>query len=165
MLGLFDTDAEIVNSDLFYASKLHKRILRQFPKLVWVIRSLIDEPAQTIAYQKKFLRTKTNEILVALGLRKEAEPDEIVRDLSPIMAKVEHAYHKHVIRPFNGHVTLFRAKKRPYFVADSSFLGWKKYALKGVTVYEVPGDHKTMFEASHAQETARIIQKALNESA
>ena len=164
LLGLFDTNAEIVNSQVFDARNVSKRIRRQFPKLLWVIRSLVQEPAQTLAYQGSFLRRKINEISRAIGLRREAEPDETVWDLSPAMAKVENAHQKHVIRPFDGHVTLFRAQKRPYFVVDFTYLGWKKYALKGVTVFEVPGDHKTMFEASHARETARIIQKALDES-
>ncbi len=164
LLGLFDTDAEIITTQVFNANNLAKRIRRQFPKLLWVIRSFVEDPAQTVAYQKSFFKRKANEILSAIGLRKEPKPGDTLGDLSPIMAKVENAYQKHVIRPFDGHVTLFRAQKRPYFVADFTFLGWKKYALKGVTVYEVPGDHKTMFEASHDQETARIIQKALNES-
>ena len=165
LLGLFDTDAEIITSQVFDASNLAKRIRRQFPKLLWVIRSLIEDPAQTIAYQKSFFKRKANEILGTFGLRKKPEPSDTMGDLSPIVAKVENAYQKHVIRPFDGHVTLFRANKRPYFVADFVFLGWKKYALKGVTVYEVPGDHKTMFDMAHDLETARIVQKALNESA
>ena len=165
LLGLFDTDAEIITTQVFDASTLYKRIRRQFPKLLWVIRSFVEDPAQTVAYQKSFFKRKANEILSTIGLRKEPEPSDALGDLSPIVMKVENAYQQHVIRPFDGHVTLFRAKKRPYFVADFVFLGWKKYALKGVTVYEVPGDHKTMFEASHDQETARIIQKALDESA
>ncbi|MPR35961.1 amino acid adenylation domain-containing protein [Salmonirosea aquatica] len=164
LLGILDTDTEIVTSHLLDASNLYKRIRRQFPKLIWVIRSFIHDPAHTIAYQKKFYRRKITEILEAIGLREKSKPDDMLYYLAPIKANLEKAYEKHIIRPFDGHVTLFRARKRSYFVMDFAFLGWKKYALKGVTVYEVPGNHNTMFHAPNDQETARIIQAALNES-
>ncbi|GHB61491.1 non-ribosomal peptide synthetase [Persicitalea jodogahamensis] len=166
LLGLLDTDAEIINSQVLDASNLYKRIRRQFPKLIWVIRSFIRDPAQTVAYQKSFFKRKFKEFGEAVGLREKPKPDSaILHHLDQIEFISENAYQKHIIRPFEGQVTLFRAQKRPYFVADFVFLGWKQFALKGVKIYEVPGDHKTMFEALHAQETAQIIQTALNESA
>ena len=164
LLGLLDTDAEIVTSQMFNAGNLYKRIRRQFPKLIWVIRSFIHDPAHTIAHQEKFFRRKYTEFVEAIGLRKESKPNDVLHHLAQMKISVENAYEKHTIRPFNGHVTLFRAQKRSYFVADFAFLGWKKYALKGVTIYDVPGDHGSMFGASHDQETARIIQRALDES-
>ncbi|WP_373514970.1 amino acid adenylation domain-containing protein [Persicitalea sp.] len=165
LLGLLDTDAEIINSQVLDASNLYKRIRRQFPKLIWVIRSFIRDPAQTVAYQKSFFKRKFTELVKVAGLREESKPDDdVLHHLDRITIVSENAYQKHIIRPFDGQVTLFRAKKRPYFVADFTFLGWKQFALKGVKIYEVPGDHKTMFEDSHAQGTARIIQKALTES-
>lgn len=164
LLGILDTDTEIVTSNLLDANNLYKRIRRQFPKLLWVIRSFIHDPAHTIAYQKKFYKRKSAEFAVAIGLREESKPDDMLLHLAPIKEKLESAYEKHVIRPFDGHVTLFRAKKRSYFVVDFTFLGWKKYALRGVTICEVPGDHNTMFDAPNDEETARIIQTALNES-
>ena len=100
----------------------------------------------------------------SVGLREKSMPDPLLQHLAPIREKLETAYEEHIIRPFDGHVTLFRAQQRSYFVVDFEFLGWKKYALKGVTVYEVPGSHNTMFDAPNDQGTARIIQKALNES-
>lgn len=59
-------------------------------------------------------------------------------------------------------VHLFRAKERIYFVNDFHYLGWRHYALKGVKVYEVPGDHKTMLLHPNAKEFARALQTALD---
>ena len=45
---------------------------------------------------------------------------------------------------------------------DPRYLGWKEYAAKGVVVYRVPGNHKTMFEDPNARELARQLQEALH---
>ncbi len=164
LIGMLDTDAEIVLPNAFDANNVFKRIRRQFPKLLWLIRSFISDPAQTTAYQKGFFLRKVNDLKKVMGIAKEPESNDELGDLSLIKAKVVDAYRNYSIKPFDGHVTLFRAKKRPYFVVDFVFLGWRKYALKGVTIYEMPGDHATMFDASNDQETAQIIQRALDES-
>lgn len=164
VLGILDTDAEIVTSQLLDATNLYKRIRRQFPKGKWLISSFLRNPAQTISYQKLYFARKINELLTTIGLRNEPEPDETLRHMMQIREKLESAYEKYILRPFDGHMVLFRARKRVYFVVDFAFLGWKKYALKGVTVHEVPGDHSTMFDVKNAQETAQVIQAALIES-
>ncbi|WP_133299933.1 MULTISPECIES: thioesterase domain-containing protein [Larkinella] len=57
---------------------------------------------------------------------------------------------------------LFRAKKRSYYLDDFEFLGWKPFALKGVTIYEVPGDHFNLFTTPNDKEFARILQEVLD---
>jgi thioesterase domain-containing protein len=64
--------------------------------------------------------------------------------------------------PFNNFVFLFKAKKRLYYVNDFKYLGWRKYAKKGVKVFEVPGDHITMLQQPYVSEFGRILQGALD---
>ncbi|MGA0557670.1 non-ribosomal peptide synthetase [Larkinella sp. VNQ87] len=159
MVIMLDTDAEIITSKSLTTSTLYKRLRRQYPKLKWLIGSFFTNPAETVAYQKLYLTRRINGLLIALGLREK--PTEVPLQMSGIYEKQECAYRNYVLRPFNGHVVLLRADKRVYFVMDFTFLGWKKYALQGVTVYEVSGDHRTMFDAPNDQKTARVIQEAL----
>ena len=78
--------------------------------------------------------------------------------------KHEIAFQKYRMKPYDGVIDVFKAKKRLYFVKDRAFLGWKKYARQGVRIHNVPGDHKEMLLPPNDQEFARILQKALDQS-
>ncbi len=45
--------------------------------------------------------------------------------------------------PYNGSIDLFRVNSRMYFLDDPVYLGWKPYALQGIEIHEISGDHKT----------------------
>jgi len=64
--------------------------------------------------------------------------------------------------PYDGVIDLFKAKFRIYFVDDSRYLGWKKYALKGVRVHNVPGDHENMLLPPNDKVFAQTLQRALD---
>ncbi|GAB3335658.1 hypothetical protein GCM10027299_44870 [Larkinella ripae] len=163
MLGILDTDAEIVTSKILDARNLNKRIRRQYPKLKWLVHSFLRDPAQTIAYQKNYLLRRIDALLTTVGLREVPKPEEALLPIEYIRERLEGAYKKYILKPFDEEVVLFRSQKRVYFIMDFAFLGWKKYARRDVTVYEVPGDHSTMFDALNATETARVIQTALDD--
>jgi hypothetical protein len=40
-------------------------------------------------------------------------------------------------------VLTFPGKKQNVFPDDLVYLGWKPYALQGIEVHEISGDHKT----------------------
>jgi thioesterase domain-containing protein len=66
------------------------------------------------------------------------------------------------MQPYDGIIDLFKANDRLYFVDDIKYLGWKKYALKGVRVHDVPGDHQYMLLPPNDKEFARTLQRALD---
>jgi len=41
---------------------------------------------------------------------------------------------------------------------------WKKYANKGVNLYDVPGKHSSIFAPPHDVEFAKILQNTLNKN-
>ncbi|MNR66980.1 hypothetical protein D3C85_1907390 [compost metagenome] len=59
-------------------------------------------------------------------------------------------------------MTLFCVEKRLYYLDDKVFLGWDKFALKGVKIHEVPGDHKTFLLPPNDQKFAQILQTVLD---
>ncbi|RZJ52161.1 MAG: hypothetical protein EOO44_12710 [Flavobacterium sp.] len=73
------------------------------------------------------------------------------------------AYNNYKLKPLPIHVDLFRVKKRLYFLDDLKYLGWTTYAEKGVSVHEVPGDHKTFLFEPNVKMFAEILQRTLNQ--
>jgi amino acid adenylation domain-containing protein len=164
LLAIFDTDACALQTHRSKLGRLVWKISRQFPKMIWVGKSMIERPSQTIAYQQEFFRYKANVLMQRFGLaskpKSTIEPDHLTR----IMEKHDLAFHKYVMHPYDGIVDLFRATKRLYFVDDFHFLGWKKYALQGVRVHDVPGDHETIMHSPNVEILANELQQALNKS-
>jgi len=65
-----------------------------------------------------------------------------------------------VYRPnvYAGRVTLFRATDNPQRVNE----GWGKLAAGGLEVYDVPGDHHSIFKRPHVQVLAECLNLAMN---
>jgi len=163
MLAMFDTNAQ--ESEYHYSAmrKLGLKVLRQFPKAVWFTRSLLRNPADTIRYQQDHAKRIWGSLMRRVGLQYEPPQEEAGFDLiSHIVEKHETAYLHYTMKPYDGVIDLFKAQTRLYFVEDSRFLGWKKFARKGVRVHNVPGDHKMMMLPPNDKTFAKVLQKALD---
>ena len=158
MLGIFDTVALDMGARKRMIDRLAYKIKRQFPKLVWITRSFFKQPLKTWRYQFQLLRN----VPWKMGLLREDPPQGLYARFSKINEKHQQAFNNYRLRPFEGRVHLFRANTNLYFMDDPRYLGWKEYAAKGVVVYRVPGNHKTMFEDPNARELARQLQEALH---
>jgi thioesterase domain-containing protein len=166
MLGMFDTNAE--ESTLHYSltDKLSRKAARQLPKLAWVVQSLIEKPIATLRYQQQYVEGQIKSLLKVTGnptseSKADAGPDHMDR----IIEKHEIAYQNYRLKPYDGTVDLFKAQIRHYFVDDRKYLGWKKYALKGVRVHDVPGDHGQMLQPPNDRYFAQALQWALDNDA
>jgi thioesterase domain-containing protein len=40
-------------------------------------------------------------------------------------------------------------------------MGWKPYALKGVNIHKIPGEHNTIFKAPNDKKFAQELQRCL----
>jgi thioesterase domain-containing protein len=80
---------------------------------------------------------------------------------------------KYQMNPYDGEILVFYAKERHYFsdwnrgilykkmsVSDDRKYSWKKY-VKSVKVYEIDGEHSTIFDPKNAAEFSRILQQHL----
>ncbi|AQG80773.1 non-ribosomal peptide synthetase [Spirosoma montaniterrae] len=162
MLAMFDTDAQALAAQHTKGARLIWRIGRQFPKLLWVLRSFIKHPKETIDYQKNYFIWRFKDFGEKLGLYKEELPEGELAHMDRIMAKHEAAFNNYALRPYNGTLDLFRAMTRLYFVDDYTHLGWREFALKGVRVHDVPGDHETIMNPPNDVALAKALQKALD---
>jgi amino acid adenylation domain-containing protein len=66
------------------------------------------------------------------------------------------------IAPYEIAVELFRAEIRSFYLDDFEYMGWKPYALKGVNIHKIPGEHNTIFKEPNDKLFARILQDCLN---
>ena len=54
--------------------------------------------------------------------------------------------------------------ERPYFLDDFKFLGWLEYAVNGLDVFDIPGDHVTMFTEPTCAILTKEIESALQKA-
>lgn len=161
MLGLFDTDVFNAENDLSFGKRITKKILRQFPKFLWIAKSFIANPKHVINYQFVSLRRRFREFfhLHTTAVAPGTEP------YYHLMDKINAIHHKALynyrLEKCTEKIVLFKAIERPYFVDDFDFLGWQKYAMNGLDVYHIPGDHVTMFTEPNCKILAKEIETAL----
>jgi thioesterase domain-containing protein/acyl carrier protein len=162
MLAIFDTDAETAAYKRDWKKVLPRKIKRQVPKLLFIARSMFTQPVSTVKYQYTILSKKINEFCYTLGIKDKPQLAGVNRTIRIIDETNLRAFKNYELAPFNDKVYLFKAKTRMYFVDDFEYLGWTNYAQKGVAVYEVPGDHRTMFLPPNVSELGRLLQHALD---
>ncbi|RYF71772.1 MAG: non-ribosomal peptide synthetase, partial [Cytophagaceae bacterium] len=64
--------------------------------------------------------------------------------------------------PADLEVHLFRATIQTFYMDDYDFYGWRDFAMKGVHVYDVPGEHSYIFAPPNDKEFARKLQAVLD---
>lgn len=155
ILGMLDTYAKIPVTKTKLALYAQKS-WRQFKKAAFFGRSFVTRPAQTYRYQKLILKRKFDKNFA------ETE-DEQVYDYSPeVIEAYDSAYNNYVMQPLNVAIDLFRVKERIYYLDDPDYLGWKRYAGKGVHVHSIPGDHKTFLIPPNSGVLATILQDVVD---
>ncbi|MBB5637385.1 amino acid adenylation domain-containing protein [Pedobacter cryoconitis] len=161
MLGIFDTNAKNLDFHGSTAQVFLERLKKQLPKFWWISRSLLRNPVPTLKYQAEVFKHK---FLYLFGQKTEQNEEKggIYEIMRRIDEKYDIAYKNYKLTPFDEKIHLFRARDNVYFVEDYKYLGWQKYAMKGVEVHDVKGDHKTMLLAPYDKEFARKLQEVLD---
>jgi len=160
-IGIMDTYA---GNNYYPDSKLtraFRKILRQFYKIPFFAKSFIKTPKEIINYQKLIIKRKINKLrhtnaVIANGVLSDYDVE--------IYKKYDKAINDYVLTPFDTEITLFRVEKRLYYLDDRVYLGWNNFALKGVKIKNIPGDHKTFLEPPNDKKFANIIQHAMDDA-
>ena len=83
---------------------------------------------------------------------------------SPAMEVFEHSLRAllaYQVKPYPGHLTLFRAQNGSPRIHAEALGGWEGVAAGGVDVVEVPGSHNTMLEPPHVRALGEAISRCL----
>ncbi|MDB5116001.1 MAG: amino acid adenylation domain protein [Mucilaginibacter sp.] len=162
-IGVFDTYVRKRVKTGNKLQKVQKKIFRQFHKIPFFVNSFLKYPKETMQYQLIIIRAKF------LNLFSHYNPDAgvDVSLFSDYERGIYDAYNKaldnYTLTPFNMKINLFRVEKRLYYLDDLEYLGWNNFALKGVDVHQVSGDHHTLMHSPNDKKIAAIIQKILND--
>jgi amino acid adenylation domain-containing protein len=97
----------------------------------------------------------------------DAWTDQHVADLPTHIGKVVRAHSLAVrnyrLQHYPGHVTVFRAASQMFFTSHYRDQGWGMFA-ESVSVYKVPGSHKTMIAEPHVRVLAERLGTCLREA-
>lgn len=164
VLAVFDTNSENVDYIKGVKRNFSKKVVRQVPKFFFIAKTFAQQPKATLQYQGAYFTKKLKGLTSKAGITKKPVLTPYFANLNRIAEKHFIAFKNYNFQPFDDVLHLFKAKKRMYFVDDFKSLGWQKWAKKGVKVYEVPGDHKTIFEQPNVAALAEKLQQVLDEN-
>ena len=101
----------------------------------------------------------SKEIMISKG-----ERHELPKYLHNVHRANRRAGKKYITKPYNGCVHLFKANHQTFFIVDPVNYGWGPYALGGVVIHEIPGEHSSTFAPPNDKYFASILQKSLDET-
>tara|TARA_R110002096_G_scaffold68159_5_gene164802 strand:- start:39240 stop:43250 length:4011 start_codon:yes stop_codon:yes gene_type:complete len=161
MVGLFDT---VIEPHFYHNTPLRKKLAlrayrykRRFYFLKEMTKSWKNFKFH-INQKKKFMLTKnleTKNFNTDQDLLKHQEFLKTESIIQPIKSR-------YYITPLEIEVDLFRAEEKIGYVDDSIFMRWKKFALKGLNIHKIPGNHDTILSSQHIKEVASVFQNILD---
>lgn len=163
LLAMFDTNLQEPTHQYRGTKKFNIKLARQFKKLAFRVSTLFTQPVNTFSYLKNEYTIEFMFFLKRLGIIKEYHPENLPEYMQDIADELYTAFNSYKVKPAHVKIDLFKAGKRLYYVDEPKLLGWGKYALDGVQTYNVPGDHKDMFEVDNSKVFAKALQTRLNE--
>jgi amino acid adenylation domain-containing protein len=159
MLGIIDTYAGSNSIPEPVFTRVIKKIRRQFNKIPFFAKSFINNPLETILYQWIVFKYKIQMTFVSNSVIAK----EVLTARQMLIYKIyDTARAKYLLTPIDTKITLFRVKKRLYYLDDLIYLGWKPFTTKTVEIHEIPGDHKTFLYPPNDVEFANVVQNALD---
>lgn len=156
-IGAVDTYISTNKKNESLASRAVKKVVRQQKKLVFFSKQFVNNPLETVNYQLSWAKNTVGDLI---NSAKVIPPKTIEDKINQVYMD---AFEDYEMKPYNGKIWLFKATKRLYFLDDPIYLGWKPFALKGVNIKDIPGDHATFYQAPNDKLSAKIFQDALDE--
>ncbi|QJD80156.1 non-ribosomal peptide synthetase [Spirosoma rhododendri] len=163
MLAMFDTYVYEARQYDSWLRKMSGNMLVSLKTRFYVLTQLKDDPQHTLLVKTESLKRKISQ----LYRRVKYDEDHLkvfLGNYYDVYQKSQAAYTKYVLVPHQVRIDLFRAKERIFYMHDFEFLGWKPFALKGVTVHEVPGNHNSLFDPPNDKSFARTLQNVLDKA-
>ena len=72
---------------------------------------------------------------------------------------------EYTIKPFTGKLALYKAMDGMIGSANDPYMGWKKYCSdENLEVFQVPGNHDTMFKEPHVETLACVLKEQMGKA-
>ncbi len=169
MLVMFDpytmAEKEIIHPS--FNGVIKQSISKISLKIEFEMFLLLKHPKQDWQYRIEKVKS-------IIGVNNETKPGDMELESFNKVSKVfETAIQGYKMKHYDGDVLVFYAKEHYYFtdrnkgilykrmhISNDTKNSWKKHA-RYVEIYEIEGEHSTMFELNHAAELAEILQSYL----
>ncbi|WP_121810359.1 non-ribosomal peptide synthetase [Mucilaginibacter kameinonensis] len=161
MVAMFDTYADRSDINDSKAKKIVDKTTLRAKQFAHSFVLLAEDPKRTIEYKGLMLKRQMIKLYWKVFKPNQKREGFFAYD-NEIDEASEKALRNYVLKPLNITLDLFRAKKRTFYMEDFEFLGWKPFAIKGVNVHEIPGEHNTIFAPPNDKEFAEVLQKCLD---
>ncbi len=161
MLAVFDTYAKQTNIfDPFWKrtfGSIHLFIMQLLNSFVL----FAEDPKRTFEYKSLVIKRRIIKLYWKLKGNEQKHQGFFAYDneIDEASAKAKRNYYQ---KPLNITVDLFKAQKRTFYMNDFDYLGWREFALKGVNVHEIPGEHNTIFAPPNDEKFAVVLQQCLD---
>jgi len=162
MLAVFDTYAK--QTDMYdpFLKRTFGRVRLFTMKLLYSFVLFYEDPKRTLEYKTLIIKRRIIKLFWKLFKRKEEKHEGFFaydNEIDEASAKAKRNYYQ---KPLDITVDLFRAQKRTFYMADFDYLGWREFALKGVNVHDIPGEHNTIFAPPNDEQFAIVLQHCLD---
>jgi amino acid adenylation domain-containing protein len=164
MLAMFDTYADQTQKFDTPVKKAIKNTWTLIKQIAYTGILFVEDPKRTVEYKSREIGRRIKKI------NKKIFPDEVKKKNvfseynDEIDEKSATAQRNYLLTPINIKLELFRAKKKTFYMDDFKYLGWIPYAKKGVNVYEIPGEHNTIFAPPNDKQFAKVLQDCLDKA-
>ncbi|MBK0378790.1 non-ribosomal peptide synthetase [Mucilaginibacter segetis] len=165
MLAMFDTYADQTKKLDSPVKKVAKSIWTLTKQIAYTPVLFVEDPKRTVEYKSRELKRRVVRIFKKLFPGKVKKKQGFAAYTNEINEKSDKAQKNYLLTPVDIKIELFRAKKKTFYMDDFKLLGWKPYALKGVRVHDIPGEHNTIFAPPNDKQFAEVLQKCLDEAA
>jgi len=164
MLAMFDTYAD--------QTKIHTPPLKRALKDAWFFVKqvaytpilFLEDPKRTIEYKSREIGRRFTKIYKKAFPTKVKRKEGFAAYTDDIHEKSLAAQENYLLTPVDISIELFRAKKKTFYMDDFKYLGWIPFALKGVRVHDIPGEHNTIFAPPNDKQFAKVLQECLDEA-
>lgn len=153
LLAMIDTCTNNENVENQISTAFKSNLL----KIIFYGKSYLKYPKETFKHHLNSLKWRLKDTYLAIKPKEE----ESYNSVSDIYYSV---YYNSKQDPLNIKVDLLKCQERVYFLNDSEKYGWSKYALKGVNVHDIPGNHHTCFSEPNVKILAETLQNLINKN-
>ncbi|WP_428331022.1 non-ribosomal peptide synthetase [Mucilaginibacter sp.] len=161
MLAVFDTYAK--QTDIYdpLLKRTFNRIWLFIMKFFYSFVLFAEDPKRTYEYKTLVIKRRIIRTYWKLRGKDQKQKGFFAYDneIDEASAKAKRNYFQ---KPINIVVDLFKAKKKTFYMADFDYLGWREFALKGVNVHDIPGEHNTIFAPPNDEQFAVVLQQCLD---
>lgn len=164
VLAMFDTYAYRSPHHDPYLIKMAKRARFFKDKIAYALSSP-SGIMETIAEKKTSLSRRAKRLWWKFKYGKEQKQEGFFGYSNKIDEMNNLAEKRYQLKPYDIAVEVFRAETKTFYMDDFEYLGWKPYALKGVNIHPIPGEHNTIFKAPNDIKFAQVLQKCLDDAA